>query len=380
MIVKKFDVFPLTYQEPNDDHADRYITLVRLETDTGIVGWGEGITQFRESTLATTALLENGLADLVLGRDPLENEKIWNDLRQHVWWYGDTGGIAGFAISALDMALWDIKGKILNQPLYQLLGGKQIERLPVCASTHPRLPRIEDMAAELAAHIANGFRLVKVGFGKKGQANLGVDPARDIAFVAAVREAIGPDAGFIVDVGAKTRWNIPQAIRMARAFAEHNLTWLEDVFQPDNIEAHVHLRQAMPGLQIGFGERFWNLADYHRLLQAGICDVLLIDPGRAEGITGMHKITQLAARYQVKMDPHSWSSAINAAASLHVAMASANATIFEMKPVQNPMQHELVTQPFTHTDGWITTPDGPGLGIEIIEDTVHKYHLRKGAR
>lgn len=380
MSIKKFDVFPLTYQEPNDDHADRCITLVRLETDTGIVGWGEGITQFRESTLATTALLENGLADLVLGRDPLENEKIWNDLRQHVWWYGDTGGIAGFAISALDMALWDIKGKTLNQPLYQLLGGKQIERLPVCASTHPRLPRIKDMAAELAAHIANGYRLVKVGFGKKGQANLGEDPARDIAFVAAVREAIGPEASFIVDVGAKTRWNIPQAIRMARAFAEHNLTWLEDVFHPDNIEAHMHLRQAVPGLQIGFGERFWNLTDYHRLLQAGICDVLLIDPGRAEGITGMHKITQLAARYQVKMDPHSWSSAINAAASLHVAMANANATIFEMKPVQNPMQHELVTRPFAHTDGWITAPDGPGLGIEIIEDTVHKYHLRRGTR
>jgi L-alanine-DL-glutamate epimerase-like enolase superfamily enzyme len=376
MTIKKIDVFPLGYQEPNDNHADRYIILVRLETHDGAVGWGEAITQFREATFATTALIENGLGDLVLGRDPLENEVIWNALRQQVWWYGDTGGIAAFAISAIDMALWDVKGKILGQPLYQLLGGRQHERLPVCASTHPRAAGIDDMAAELAGHIADGYQLVKVGFGKKGHANLGVSAERDIAFVRTVREAIGPQAGFIVDIGAKMHWNIPYAVRMARAFAEHNLTWLEDVFHPDNIEAYTHLRQAVPELQIGFGERFWNLDDYHRLLQAGICDVILIDPGRTEGVTGMQRITQLAARYHVSMDPHSWSSAINTAASLHISVANTNASIFEMKPLENPMQHELVTQPFVHADGWISAPDTPGLGVEVIEDTVHKYHLR----
>jgi L-alanine-DL-glutamate epimerase-like enolase superfamily enzyme len=380
MKIKKLDVFPLGYQEPNDDHADRYIVLTRLETDTGLVGWGECITQFRAATFATTALIENGLGELVLGRDPLENEVIWNELRQEVWWYGDTGGIAAFAISALDMALWDLKGKILGQPLYQLLGGKQHQRLPVCASTHPKASEIDAMAAELAGHIANGYQLVKVGFGKKGHANLGVEASRDIAFVKAVREAIGPEAGFIVDIGAKMYWDIPHAIQMARAFAEHNLTWLEDVFHPDNMGAYVHLRQAVPEMRIGFGERFWNRDDYQRLLEAGICDVILIDPGRTEGITGMQAITRLAARYHVKMDPHSWSSAINTAASLHVAVANTNASIFEMKPLENPMQHELITRPFAQTDGWISAPDGPGLGVEVIEDTVHKYHLRKGTR
>jgi L-alanine-DL-glutamate epimerase-like enolase superfamily enzyme len=380
MTIKTLDVFPLGYQEPNDDYADRYITLVRLETHDGLVGWGEAITQFRESTLATTALIENGLGALVLGRDPLENEKIWNDLRQRVWWYGDTGGIAAFAISAIDMALWDLKGQILKQPLYQLLGGKQVERLPVCASTHPKASAIDDMAAELAGHIANGYQLVKVGFGKKGHANLGVSADRDIAFVKAVRSAIGPQAGFIVDIGAKMFWSLPYAVRMAWAFAEYNLTWLEDVFHPDNMDAYTHLRRAVPGLQIGFGERFWNLNDYHRLLQANICDVILVDPGRTEGVTGMHKITQLADRYHVKMDPHSWSSAINTAASLHIAVANPNASIFELKPVENPMQHELVTRPFAHHEGWMTAPDGPGLGVEVIESVVHKYHLREHSR
>jgi L-alanine-DL-glutamate epimerase-like enolase superfamily enzyme len=141
-----------------------------------------------------------------------------------------------FAISALDMALWDLKGKILGQPLYQLLGGKQHQRLPVCASTHPKASEIDAMAAELAGHIANGYPTCQSRLRQKRTCQPGREASRDIAFVA-VREAIGPDAGFIVDIGAKMYWDIPHAIQMARAFAEHNLTWLEDVFHPDNIEA-----------------------------------------------------------------------------------------------------------------------------------------------
>ena len=375
MAIQKVDVFPLQYQEPNDDYADRYVVLVRLETDDHVVGWGECISQFRPATFATAALINNGLGGLLLGRDPLENEKIWQDLKAEVWWYGDVGGIAAFAISALDMALWDLKGKILGQPVYKLLGGKQHERLPVCASTHPKAAEIDAMAQELAGFIQQGYQLVKVGFGKKGHANLGVSAQRDIAFVKAVREAIGPDAGFIVDIGAKMRWDTPYAIQMARAFLPYNLTWLEDIFQPNNMLAYTHLRQAVPDLRVGFGERFWNLDDYQRLFEADVCDVILVDPGRTEGITGMHRITQLAARYKINMDPHSWSSAINTAASLHIAIASTNANIFEMKPVENPMQHELTPTPFTHKDGWIYPPEGPGLGVEIDEDVVRKYTL-----
>ncbi|MBZ0306181.1 MAG: mandelate racemase/muconate lactonizing enzyme family protein, partial [Anaerolineae bacterium] len=140
MKIKKVDVFPLEYQEPNDNMAERRVVLVRIETRDGMVGWGECISQFLPATYAVTALLENGLTDLILGKNPLDNEAIWNQLRGEVWWYGDVGGIAAFAISAIDMALWDLKGKILGLPVYQLLGGKQTERLPVCASTHPKLP------------------------------------------------------------------------------------------------------------------------------------------------------------------------------------------------------------------------------------------------
>src|SRR5690606_30764108 len=123
------------------------------------------------------------------------------------------------------------------------------------------------------------------------------------------------------------------------------------------------------------GERFWNKNDYQRLLQADICDVILIDPGRAEGITGMHRLTQMAALHHIRMDPHSWSSAVNTAASIHVSFANANSNIIELKPCENPMQHELVSNPFSHQNGWIYPPEGPGLGIDVVEDVVRKYQL-----
>lgn len=376
MFVKKVDVFPLEYQEPNDDNATRYIVLVRLETDTGVVGWGECITQFREATAATVAIIQHGLTEVILNQNPLDNETLWEAMRGRAWWYGDVGGIAAFGISALDMALWDLKGKILGVPLYQLLGGKQQDRLPVCASTHPKASEIDAMAEELAGHIRNGYQLVKVGFGKKGHANLGVSEARDIAFVRAVRDAIGPDAGFIVDIGAKVRWELPRAVRMAKAFQEARMTWLEDPFPPTNYAAYKHLRAAVPDLMLVTGERLWNLEDYRRLLEADICDAILIDPGRAEGITGMHKITQLAAQYNVGMDAHAWSSAIISAASIHVSLCATRPTIFELKPIENPMQHELVSNPIEHVDGWIYAPDGPGLGVNVNEDVVQKYLMR----
>jgi L-alanine-DL-glutamate epimerase-like enolase superfamily enzyme len=376
MNVKKVDVFPLGYQEPNDDNSMRYVVLVRIEASNGTVGWGECISQFYESTLATTALIKHGLVDLILNQDPLNIETLWHAMREKVWWYGDVGGIAAFAISAVDMALWDLKGKLLNVPLHQLLGGKLQDRLPVCASTHPREHTIDTMAQELAGHIANGYQLVKVGFGKKGLANLGVEEARDIAFVRAVREAIGPSAGFIVDIGAKVRWDVPRAVRLARAFSESRLTWLEDPFPPTNLQGYTNLRQAVPDMLLATGERCWNQEDYHRLLKANVCDIILVDPGRTEGVTGMHRITQLAAKYNVAMDAHTWSSAINTAASIHLSLCAARPTIFELKPMPNPMQHELVRQPFAQKDGWIYAPEGPGLGVEVIEDVVHKYTLK----
>lgn len=376
MKIKRVDVFPLIYEEPNDDNAVRSITLVRIEAGDGIVGWGECISQFPESSAAVAAMIERGLAEIVVGHDPLDNEVIWDALHGRVWWYGDVGGTAAFAISAIDMALWDLKGKLLGVPLYQLLGGKKHERLPACASTHPKYASLDDLAAELAGHIQRGYKVVKVGFGKKGHADLGINEARDFEYVRKVREAIGAEAGFIVDVGAKTKWDIPRAVRFAHHCAAHKLLWLEDPFPPYEFAAYHTLRSAVPHLQLATGERMWNEMDYARLLDARFCDVILCDPGRVEGITGMHRIIQMAARHNIAIDAHTWSSGINTAASLHLTLSAAKPTIFELKPVPSPMQNELITKPFAHQDGYLYAPEGAGLGVEVIAKTVEKYRLK----
>jgi len=293
-----------------------------------------------------------------------------------VWWYGDAGGIAAFAISAIDMALWDLKGKLLKLTLSQMLGGTQTDRLPACASSHPKASTIEAMAEELAGHIHAGFGLVKVGFGKKGESNLGVDPARDIRFVKTVREAIGETAGLIIDVGARCRWDIPRTVYTAQAMSEYRLTWLEDPFHPDNFTAFRHLRAAVPQMRVAFGERFYNVHDYKRLLEADVCDVILIDAGRAEGVTGMWKIIQMAARQNIAIDAHSFSSAINTAASIHLSLCAPLRTMFELKPMPTAMHHELVRNPVSQVDGFVYAPDGYGLGVDVMEDAVHKFVVK----
>ena len=373
--ITKAEAFPLAYPEIVDNNSTRHIVLVRLESDSGHVGWGECVAIFRENAASVTALLRHGLLDTVRGRDPMNNQVLWDEMRQRVWWYGDIGGIAGFAISAVDMALWDLKGKIIGVPLYTLLGGKRHERLAACASLHPKGSTIDELAEEMASYVRQGYQLVKAGFGKKGNANLGFEAERDIAFARAVRQAIGQDAGFMIDVGARMRWDIPYAIRMANAFLDAKLTWLEDPFHPDNLTGYKRLREAVPDMPIAFGERLFTLDAFHHILDHDICDYILVDAGRAEGITGVLKIIELAAQYNVKFNPHTYSSAINTAAAIHIALCAEKPTVFELMPLPSVMQVELATNPLQHQDGWVTAPDTPGLGVEIVEETVHKYQF-----
>jgi L-alanine-DL-glutamate epimerase-like enolase superfamily enzyme len=349
----------------------RHVTLVRLETDTGLVGWGECISQWPEAALAVKTLIEQGFAPVLLGRDPLDNGALFHAMKDHCWWYGDTG-MANFAISALDIALWDLKGKALGLPVHRLLGGKVHDKLRACASTHPSKASLDDLAAELAGHAANGYTAVKVGFGKTGEANLGTDFNRDIAYVRTVREAIGPNVDFMVDLGKKTRWDYASGVRLSREFETFGLRWIEDPFPPTNLEAYQHLRQSIQ-TQIATGEREWTPAAYKRLIDLGVADIYLVDPGRVEGITGYKKVIELTAAANLFINSHSWSSAINTAAALHLTATATNYIVFELKPLPSPLQHELVKTPFEQKNGWVTVPDAPGLGVEIAEETLEKY-------
>lgn len=369
-------VIPISvaYPEPNDNNNRRYLTLCRIEADDGTVGWGESITQWPESARSTEAMIA-GLAELLVGHDPLDNVEHWRRIKRHTWWYGYQGGIASFALSAIDIALWDLKGKIVGLPLVTLLGGAHRDRLPVIASTHAFNASIEYEAERHGRYVREeGYQGVKIGFGKRGDARLGYEFARDIAFMRLLRETVGPDADIMIDRGQSLPWDVSHAIRLTNALEEYGLRWIEEPLEPRDIEGFRKLRPHIKTL-IATGEREWTVDAYQRLIDTGIVDVVGCDPGRAEGITGFQKLIQVVEMSTVWYNAHAWSSAIITAASLALSAISDRCLVFEMKPLANPMQDELVATPFTQQGGWIDVPTAPGLGVEVREDVIEKYRF-----
>ena len=374
MIIKDIQAFPLHYPEPHDSGNSRYITVVKLIASNGIVGWGECICQFPEAALATKVIVDTGFAPLLKGEDPRDTERLWQAMRDHSWWYGN-GGIASFALSAIDMALWDAKGKALGVPLYELLGGKSTTKLRACASVIFDTENLGATHAEFADYVARGYTAVKGGWGKTRAASFGLDAKRDLALVSTIRKAIGPHTDFVVDVGTHVKWTASHAITMARQFEPFDLFWIEEPLPQDDIEGYVRLRQTCP-IRIATGEKEWNLAGFKKLIEAGAVDIIMPDAGKAEGVTGFKKIIEFAAAHGVSFTPHSWSSAINTAAAAHLFTSAKNGVVFELKPNPSPMQHELVTVPIEQKDGYVVFPDGPGLGIAVNEDVIQKYLMR----
>lgn len=364
--------FAVCYPEPNDDGNLRYLTFARVEADDGTVGWGEAITQFPEATHATERLLE-AMADHVIGSDPMENIATWRKIKEATWWYGYRGGPAAFALSAIDVALWDLKGKLLNQPLINLIGGAHRERVPALASTHAFNPSIEYEAERHGRYVReDGYIGVKIGMGKRGQARLGYDIARDVEFVRLLREAVGPEAWIMMDRGQSLVWDLGDAIRRTRAFEQYDLKWIEEPLEPPDVEGLRKLRQQVTTL-IGAGEREWDARGFEEVISTGLVDVVGCDVGRAEGITGALRVIALVEQANVWFNSHAWSSAVNTAASIALSASTPRCLLQELKPDENPMQHELIDQPFAQRHGWIEVPRGPGLGVEPREHVLRKY-------
>jgi L-alanine-DL-glutamate epimerase-like enolase superfamily enzyme len=369
------EAIPVSYPEPNDFDALRHLCLVKITTDDGVVGWGESITQFPEASFATKAIIE-GMAARVVGRDPLENHAIWLSIKDQAWWYGYGGGIASYAVSAIDIALWDVKGKLLGTSVTNLLGGPVHDRLPAIASCHAHYEDIGAMVEEAQAWLAPGLKGVKVGFGKRGNARLGYEHDRDVAYMRAMRDGLGADAWLMIDCGWNVKWDVTTAVRRVQAFEEYDLDWIEEPLGAWDPEGYANLRSKTT-TRIAYGEKEWDVAGFERILATGTVDVVGIDPGRAEGITGFRRAADRIESARRQANAHAWSSAICSAASLAMSFSSPAFKLFELKPLRNPMQHDLVTEPFGHTDGWVYPPTGPGLGIEVIEEVVDRYRSER---
>jgi len=374
MKIRSVSAFPLRYPEPHDHGAIRYVTLCRVEADDGTVGWGECISQFPESCKAAKTIIEEGYGPLIEGKSALAVEARWHDMADRTWWYGPQGS-AAFALSAVDMALWDLKGKLLGQPVCNLIGGPLTDRVMAMGSIHLDMDNPDWTVEEFRFMAEAGYPIVKGGWGTRPESVFGTDAKRDITLARRIREAIGGDTHLVLDVlGARVRWDVHTAIERIRALEEVRLLWIEEPLPPQDYKAHVFLR-SQTGTRIGTGEQEWNLDGYRRLLEAGGVDVVQMDPGRCQGITGCRKVIPLIEAANLKFSAHTWSSAINTAASVHLLASSRAGWCMDFKPHPSPMQHELVTDPWVQKDGYVAVRDLPGLGVEVIESVVEKYAM-----
>lgn len=373
MKIKTIETIPVGYPEPNDHGRTRHVCLVRMTGDDGRVGWGEAVTYWEEASWAVKALIDRGLAGQVVGRDPLESEAIWRSLKEYSWWFGG-GGIASIAISGLDLAIWDLKGKALGARVLDLLGGPVKDKLPAIASGHCAKASLDELAEEAAEWLSTGMHGLKVGFGKRGDARLGYEHDRDIEYCRKVREAIGPDKTLMIDLGVAIKWDVTEAVERTLAMEEHGLYWIEEPLGHWNPEGYRTLREKTT-TRIAYGEKEFHVEGIQRVLNTGTCDVLGFDPGRAEGLTGFRHAVERVEAAGGQANAHAWSTAIVSAASLAISWSTPVCRQFEIKPLRDVAQHELVAHPVTHESGWMPQPQGPGLGIEVLEDVVERFRL-----
>lgn len=371
MKIADIQAYPLRYPEPHDSNRLRYVTLVRVEAEGGATGWGECISQWPEAALAVKVIAERGFLPLLKGQEAFDTRGLWELMRRHCFWYGN-GGIATFALSAIDMALWDLKGRALGLPVYELLGGKVTSRLRAVASVIFDTIDQDATAEEFRGYVARGYSAVKGGWGKTADTAFGLNAQRDLSLVRRIREAIGPETDFMLDVGTHVRWDAAHAIRMTKQFEDHRIFWIEEPLAPDDWDGYRQLRAAIQ-TPIATGEKEWTVSAFRRLVDSHTADYIMPDVGKAEGVTGVKLAIDYAAQHHQFFNPHSWSTALNTAASLHLCAAAPNVKVFELKPNPNPMQHELVSNPIAPENGFVTPPVGPGLGVTVREEVVREY-------
>ncbi len=352
-------------------------TLVRVETDEGIVGYGEAKEEVGSAgnNKALTMLINGKLAPMLIGEDPHDISRIWelmyNGARAH--YALDHGrvfpalgrrGITISAISGIDIALWDILGKSLNTPVWQLLGGRTASRMPAYASGG--WADVSQIGEQLNGYVERaGFRAVKMRVGIMDRTVL-----NSVKRVKAAREGIGPDIDLMCD--AHGTYSVAEAKQFCRLVEDCNLTWFEEPVTADDKSGYAEVRSST-SIPIAAGESEFNRFDFRRLAELRAADIFQPDLAICGGITEAMRIAAIASAFNLRLAPHLWTGAPAFAAGMHVAAASPAGFILEYSLGANPLLHDLVEESFPVEDGYIEIPERAGLGITVDEDFVKQY-------
>ncbi|SPF80950.1 mandelate racemase/muconate lactonizing enzyme family protein [Pseudoprimorskyibacter insulae] len=345
--------------------------LVEVICDDGTVGWGECLGPAKPN-----AAIVEAYKGFIIGQNPLETEKIWavcyNALR-------DQGqrGLTVTALSGIDIALWDIKGKALGVPVSMLLGGRWREKVQAYATgsfKRDGVDRVEDNASEMAGHAAAGFdrMKVKIGFGVE----------EDLRVIRAVREAIGPDRRLMID--ANHGYTVAEAVTLGQRAAEYDIDWFEEPVVPEQLSAYREVRARQP-IPVAGGETWHTRWGYREPLETRAVDIIQPDLCGVGGISEAKKIADLATLYGIRLVPHVWGTGVQIAAALQFMAAMVPdpvrsnpvEPIMEFDRTHNPFRQAVITTPIEHDNGWVSIPNAPGLGIEINRDALRDFAMKE---
>ena len=349
--------------------------FVRVHTDEGITGIGEGSLQYKDVALA--AEIEN-FGIYLRGKDPFQIEHIWTSLHRRVTWTG--GAVTISAISAIDLALWDIKGKALGVPVYELIGGKVRDRVPLYANgwfagNRPSAHGPQggdagerDWYVERAkAAVEQGYRCIKFYPFSGEQVITPARMKRGVGLVAAVREAVGPEIEIAIDIRA--RLNIGSARRVAQQLEPYNIAWLEEPILFDNADAMAEFARSVR-VPVSTGEQLYTRWEFRALLEQNVVALIQPDICHAGGFSELRKIAAQAETYYVSVAPHNSNGPISTIASLHLDMSIPNCHMQELFINSLPYYQEVLTKPIQVEDGYGAPPEGPGWGADLKDDVV----------
>ncbi|MDP6043934.1 MAG: mandelate racemase/muconate lactonizing enzyme family protein [Dehalococcoidales bacterium] len=353
----------------------RQAALCVISTDEGIDGVGEALYSGCPAATATN-LIDDAYAPLIIGRNPFDNAVVWDLLYNRT---RDQGmkGMPICALSAIDIALWDIKGKALGLPIHKLLGGAYRDKAHVYATglyQPQNVSSITDALTEEAlGYKQDGFSAMKLKVG------YGIE--EDIRLVKAVREAIGDDISLMVD--ANHAYNASEAIRLAREMEKYNIHWFEEPVPPEDIDGYLEVKQKS-GIIITGGECEYTRYGFRELITRRAVDILQPDLCAAGGFTELARIVTLASAWNVPVMPHVWGTNVGLAASLQFFATLPHfperrypaEPFFEYDRSTHPLRDGISREKFAMKNGYLDIPQRPGLGITLDMSFVKKYAIR----
>ncbi len=374
MEITELDVIPISYSLTEGEGLgdargfghERETTLVRLETDDGTVGWGEA---FAPGSVVEATVDELFREDVV-GMDPYDAGSLAERSYTDPYHFGGSVFVQS-TVSAIDVACWDIRGKVAGRPVYRLLGGTETESLLPYASTMYYAESDRPIAEPIEKAVDEGFTAAKIKIGTGTEA--------DVERVRIAREKLGDDARLMVDMNGNYRPR--QAIETAKEIAEYDITWIEEPVPPENLSGYREIKQRID-TPLAAGEAHYGRFEFKRLIDDRHVDVVQPNLSRCGGLSEAKFIADLASTENVAVRPHIWNSAVGLAAAVQFAASVPNyphtrnvpdPMMVEFDRSPNPLRDDLLETPFDPSNGNLDVPQSPGLGIEIDDDTLETY-------